>query len=156
MSKFMEEIELFIDEAIERRDLVLKYATQRLFDRVLTPVAKGGKMRADTGFLRASARVTLDNPVLELRENPTGNRPESERGIPIYTLDEGAINLTLNSAEWGQDIYMTFTANYAIPREYGACGDPGDFFVRGNTALWQEDVDWAVGVVKGNIDFDGN
>lgn len=143
MAGFGEQIDAWIGDAIERRDLVAKEAAQRQFERVLTPRAKGGNMRVDTGFLRASAKVSLDNPVLGLEENSAKGRSEDQKGVVIFPFDEGAISLTINRMEWGQTLWMVFSANYAKPREHK------DLFVRSSVALWQDDVDWAVNLVRG-------
>ena len=40
--------------------VLARMSTQDLVDEAQTPVAKGGKMRVDTGFLRASGQMSLN------------------------------------------------------------------------------------------------
>lgn len=145
---FSAQVADWVARSEEKLSLVVKFAAQDLFEDVLLPVGEGGRMRVDTGFLRASARVTLDNPILQQQDNPTGSRPKEERGIPIYSIDDGAINLVINRMKPGQTLFMTFTANYARHREYGVRGRSPDAFVSSHTALWQMYCDRAVQKVR--------
>lgn len=137
---FQAQVDAWCRETEERIDAVFKLATQELFYGTLKPVGEGGRMRVDTGFLRGGFTASLDNPVLESR-----SRPDSEG---TYSLDVGAISLTIASANIGQTVYGMFTANYARPREYGSRGKPGDGFVMTNAAQWQDYVDEAALVVR--------
>lgn len=134
MADFDVEVQAWVGQTKEDIETVFKIASQELFFAILTPVSQGGRMRVDTGFLRASFRVTLDTPVL---------RATANEGVS-YTFDSGPIALTINGASIGQTIFGTFTANYARFREYGAKGQPPDAFVMTNAARWDEFVNEAV------------
>lgn len=132
---FDAQVDAWVLETKKRLLAVFQVATQNLFFEVIKPVGAGGRMRVDTGFLRASFRASLDAPILQNNPNPGG---------VSYTADTGAISLTINQAEIGQTIYGMFTANYARPREYGSRGRPGDGFVMTNAARWQDFVNEAI------------
>jgi hypothetical protein len=83
------------------------------------PVAKGGNMQVDTGFLRNSFNVTLNAPDLRVTMNEGGGMGGS---IGDYAL-------TIASADLGDTIFGMFTANYAGYVHYGANGRPGRLFV---------------------------
>ena len=139
MGQFVDAVLEFNDKALERADLVLKYAAQDLSEDVTKPIYEGGRMRVDTGFLRASFRATLDVPILTAIEKPDGE---------YFAFDSAAIGLTINRMTMGQTLYLTFTANYARHREYGARGQAPDAFVRTYTADWQGYVNRAAERVK--------
>lgn len=129
----------WVRETKARQRAVFLDSTQTLFFDVLRPRAEGGQMRIDTGFLRASAQVSLDNPILRQEENPFSNPPE-ERGTVRVPFERGPIALTISGADAGNTIFMTFAANYARAREFGTRNSTGDMFVRSNTARWQDIV----------------
>ena len=142
MTTFVDAVLNFERGAIDDASRITKMATQALFHDVLRPVAKGGRMRVDTGFLRASARVTLHTPDLSQIKHPDPG------GETRYTMDDGAIGLTINRMRSGDTVYMMFTANYARHREYGANGQAPDMFVRFHTNQWQEYVNEAAARVR--------
>ena len=101
-------------------------------------------MRVDTGFLRASAEVTLNNPVLRLEDNPDDTA--------VYAFDPGPIALTIAGADAGDTIFMTFTASYARAREFGARGQAPDAFVAANVARWQDIVTASALKIQGQVE----
>lgn len=111
-------------------EAVFKESAQRVFQQVLLPVARGGNMPVDTGFLRASFRTTLNEPTMTLtfRKGPSGS----------FSLAPPA--LTIASARLGDTIYGVFTANYARYVEYGTSRMSGRGFVRLAAQQWQRIV----------------
>jgi hypothetical protein len=147
VTTFSADVDDWVNESKVRILTVFQEATQAMFYGVLSPVGGGGRMRVDTGFLRASFAVSLDNPILRVEKNPSPRRSDDGGGIK-FPFDSGPISLVINQADVGQTIYGMFTANYARPREYGARGKPGDGFVMTNAARWQDYVNEATLKVK--------
>lgn len=95
----------------ERLIAVWKATAQELGEAMTKPMAKGGRMRVKTGFLRASLMAsTSAMPSI----NPN-SRPE-EGGT--YSFSESSIQEAIIGAQLGQTIYLGFTAAYARPREF--------------------------------------
>jgi len=90
-------------------------------------------MRVDTGFLRNSlVASTQAMPRIDGSAQP---EPGS-----FYAGGDAAIALVVAGTKFGDDVYLGFTANYALPREYGANGQPPDAFVRSAAQNWQNIV----------------
>lgn len=101
-----------------RLTAVFREATQRVIEQAQTPVGEGGKLRVDTGFLRASGQASLTGW-------PSGpSRREEGNG----SFD---VNLVIAGARVGDTIYFGWTAEYARPREYH------DGFMRSAAQNWQ-------------------
>ena len=132
MQSFEAQVTDWVRETKARTRAVFLDSTQTLFFDVTKTRGEGGNMRVDTGFLRSSAEVTLNNPVLRQEPNPDDSA--------VYAFDSGPIALTIAGADAGDTIFMTFTANYARAREYGARGQAPDAFVAANVARWQDIV----------------
>ncbi|NHK29191.1 HK97 gp10 family phage protein [Parvularcula flava] len=137
---FTAQIDEWVKETRLRAETVTKVAADKVFAGVTTPVAQGGRMRVDTGFLRSSFEVTLNVPVDAVRYKP--------EDVDRFTFDPGEITLSLAGFELGDTIYGVFTANYARYREYGANGQPPDAFVRTEVLQWQDYVNEAVREVR--------
>lgn len=101
----------------------LQQATQAVINEANTPVAKGGRMRVDTGFLRNSLKANI------------GSMPSGASSAGNW--DDAEVVLTLTRLQPGQVFYAGWTANYARPREHH------DGFLRMATQKWQEQVDAA-------------
>lgn len=130
MSNFTAQINDWVGETNERIEAVFKKSTERTIEMMQRPVAKGGNMPVDTGFLRNSLQTSLNSPILAVLENP---------GIPV-AYDGQGITLTILGAEVGDTIYAVYGANYAGFVEYGANGRPGRAFVRQAAAKWKSTV----------------
>ena len=102
---------------------VLQQATQAVINDANTPVAKGGRMRVDTGFLRNSLKANI------------GSMPSGASSPGNW--DDAEVVLTLTRLQPGQVFYAGWLANYARPREHY------DGFLRMATQKWQEQVDAA-------------
>lgn len=107
---------------------VLQQATQAVINDANTPVAKGGRMRVDTGFLRNSLKAKIGS--MPSGTSAAGNWSDAE------------VVLTLTRLQPGQVFYAGWLANYARPREHY------DGFLRMATQKWQEQVDAAARQLK--------
>lgn len=107
-----------------RMESVAKESFQRLIEEAQQPVAKGGNMRVDTGFLRNSGVAAIGSIPIGPSVNPFTQKNES----PIW--DNSSTAAVINSLKIGQIIYFGWTANYAIHRENK------DGFVRRATQDW--------------------
>lgn len=103
-----------------RGDAVLRESAQRVIEVMQTPVAGGGNMPVDTGFLRASLQTSLGEPAAAITFNP---------GKAKVSYDDGAVNLVIAGAHLGDTISAVYSANYAIYVEYGSKGGAGRRFV---------------------------
>ena len=114
----------------KRFEATFKTSAQDMAEEITLPVAKGGRMRVKTGFLRGSL---MGSTAAMPKINPDG-RPPSDAEDESFGLDEGAIEAVIIGAQIGETIYLGFTANYARPREYK------DGFVEGAALNWQATV----------------
>lgn len=73
-----------------------------------------GNLPVDTGFLRASLKVTLGGDVPSLQDTPTGGK--------AVNYNEGQVELVLAGAALGDVITAAYTAKYARRIEYGFNG----------------------------------
>lgn len=106
----------FVMATVKRMRALVLQSTQELTDEIQTPTAKGGKMRVDTGFLRASGQLSLTGM-------PSGpgvgrKRKADDPEGPLYESEptDAAIAQIANF-ELGQTIFFGWTANYAKYRE---------------------------------------
>lgn len=104
---FSAQVDAFVAETTKRITALGKQSVVELIEEVQTPRAKGGKMRVDTGFLRASGQLSLTGM-------PTG----PERGDLDKKYTTAPIGL-VDLAGWrpGQTIWFGWTAHYAKYRE---------------------------------------
>lgn len=125
-------------EAIFRRSVVVLERTAQL-DR-----GAGGRLRVDTGFLRASLMAsTSQMPAI----NPAARPAEGQ----TYPYTGAEIEAVIASAEIGQTIYLGYTASYAAHREYGARGQAPDAFVRTAAQQWPTIVSQVESELKGRL-----
>lgn len=110
-----------------RLEAVIKTALQNMTTDMQTPVAKGGRMRVDTGNLRNSAGAAL---------NTTPSAGGSE-----YSQDATA--RVINSLQLGDSFSFGWSASYARARENR------DFFMRTAAQNWQQYIDTATAQVRG-------
>lgn len=127
------DVDDFVKESLLRLRALPLQATQYLIDNVQTPTGKGGKMRVDTGFLRASGHVSLIGM-------PTGP-VRGEKGQAYVWKEVDAI-VDLAGFQIGQTIYFGWTANYAKYRE------AYDGFLISGVQRWQEFVDRVCDEIK--------
>lgn len=104
------DIEDFVRETEERMLRLMVTSLQDVVINVQEPVAKGGRMRVRTGFLRASGRASLQG-------FPSGPSVRESDVLNSYTYDGEAVSATLNKMKFGDTFYFGWTANYAARRE---------------------------------------
>jgi len=129
-------VDNFVRKSKARTEAVWKESTKRLIFYIQTPRAKGGRMRVDTGFLRASGQASLTG----LPSGPA--RPDDGRtyhNVPDITV------VAIAKAQLGGKIWFGWTANYARVREYY------DGFLRGGVAEWKRIVGEVVRDLKARI-----
>jgi hypothetical protein len=107
----------FVLATVKRMRALVLQSTQDLIDQAQTPVAKDGKMRVDTGFLRASGQASLtgmpSGPGLGRKR--TADEPDD---TPLYeTQPVEAMITQISGFNLGQTIYFGWTAKYAKYRE---------------------------------------
>lgn len=120
---FSAQVDAWIAKSERLSMAVLQQATQAVINDANTPVAKGGRMRVDTGFLRNSLKAKI------------GSMPSGTATAGSWSDTE--VVLTLTRLQPGQVFYVGWLANYARPREHY------DGFLRMAVQKWQERVDAA-------------
>lgn len=120
-------------KAKKRNLVVFQQSAQDVISLMQTPVAAGGNMPVDTGFLRASLTTTINAPAQGYRSRPTDKYS--------YDWAEAEFVLTINKTKIGDSIYAVYLANYAWFQEYGSNGREGRGFVRLAALQWQKIVD---------------
>lgn len=110
------DMEAIVDRTDKKMLAVVRASIADTVNEMQTPVAKGGRMRVDTGFLRASGRASLEGW-------PSGNgqRP-ADAPVGQYTgvydnYDGQALNAVLLQMTYGDTFYWGWVANYAQYRE---------------------------------------
>jgi len=103
---FTAQVDDIIRNVEARMTALVRSSVNDVIEDAQTPVAKGGNMRVDTGFLRNSGMPSLNGM-------PSGpSRPESK--VPgSYTYSDYAARLVIANYQLGQTIYYGWTANYA-------------------------------------------
>ncbi len=106
------DIEDFIQASDKRMLALMRQSIQDVVENAQTPVFKGGRMRVDTGFLRASGSGSLNGM-------PSGPvRGESkERYAYDNGSSEGNVAFILAEMELGQPFFFGWTAAYSKYRE---------------------------------------
>lgn len=105
------DIDAFVQETEER---MLSVARQSLKDTIAdaqTPVAKGGRMRVDTGFLRNSGTASVGSWPSGDGKRPADAKPGQ------YVWDEGSLTRVLAALKLDDTFYWGWVANYARARE---------------------------------------
>lgn len=133
MASFSAQVSDWVRQTKGASKAVLKQSAQELVNEAQTPRALGGRMRVDTGFLRASLMAsTASMPKINPSAKP------AEGGTFAWT--EAEIAVVLAGADLGDTIYFGWTAAYAAHREFGARGQPPDAFVRSAAQKWPQIV----------------
>lgn len=101
---------------------VFKAAVQQVVHEAERTTSEGGRMRVDTGFLRASGKASLNGL-------PSG--PSRAENGQQYVKDDQAAELVLNRMPLGGTFWYGWTASYARAREYY------DGFLKGAASRWQ-------------------
>lgn len=117
MSSFTAQIKAFADRSKEKIEAVVKQSAQEVFSIAQTPIAQGGRMPVDTGFLRNSLVAELNGATVA-------------GGADAYTL-------AVAGMEIGDVIFGGWTANYARFQEYGTSTFAGNHFMLAAAQQWQ-------------------
>lgn len=113
---------------------VFRESFQRTVDIAQTPQGKGGRMRVDTGFLRASGAASLSG----MPAGPSRNESGAPVASPERFREDASVAVAIANLSIGETIYFGWTADYARYREYQ------DGFLRLATQRWQATVDEVV------------
>lgn len=136
--KFSSQVDDIIMQTEKRLIALARQSTQEVVDQAQTPAAKGGKMRVDTGFLRASGQMSLNGM-------PTGPvRPDNDE-VGGYDWRETTVVTTLAKLKLGTSVFFGWTANYAEHRE------TYDGFLASAVQNWPSIVDKVTRQIKGRI-----
>lgn len=127
--KFTAQVHEIIRKNSRLMTMVAQESTQRLIHRAQVPKAKGGKMPVDTGFLRASGRLSLTGV-------PTGPvRGDPNRGKDAYKSPD---SVEISGFKLGRSIFWGWTAIYARRQELR------NGFLSSPIRQWQKIVDGVV------------
>lgn len=138
-NNFVATVDDFIRKSNARMLAVAQTAIQSVIDDAQTPVAKGGRMRIDTGFLRASGQASLNG-------FPTGPDIKPPNAGPnTFAYQDQSATLVLAQMGLGDSFFWGWTANYAKYRE------AHDAFLDLAVQRWQEYVNAAVAEAKRRI-----
>jgi len=138
VKKFSSQVDDIIITTEKRLIALARQSTQEVVDQAQTPVAKGGKMRVDTGFLRASGQMSLNGM-------PTGPvRPDSDEPGE-YDWRDTTVVTTLAKLKLGMSVFFGWTANYAKHRE------TYDGFLTSAVQNWPSIVDKVTRQIKARI-----
>ena len=131
MGDFSNQIKKWGAKYERRLRAVGRGSVQEVVSIAQRPVGNGGRMRVDTGFLRASIQAGLG----AMPRGPTTNDGGygGKRKYPVGAQIDGtpvpAVLLQWDPAK-PIPLYIGWTANYARPREYK------DGFLRGAVQKW--------------------
>jgi hypothetical protein len=113
MGKFAAQVDSWVRQTQKRMVAVRNRAVELTIEDAQKPRAKGGRMRVDTGFLRASGQMSLGGM-------PTGPSRPADDAKP-FQYDDGnrvtPVTLILVQASLETKVFFGWTANYARPRE---------------------------------------
>lgn len=108
--KFKTDIADFIKVSDERMVALMQKSINDVVDIAQTPVAKGGKMRVDTNFLRHSGAGSLE-------KFPSGESHSDLREPNSHKYDGSSLMLVLSKMKVGDTFYWGWVAHYARYRE---------------------------------------
>jgi len=133
---FQAQVDRHIVNTEKRMNLVMKQSLQNTINEMQTPTAKGGKMRVDTGFLRASGQSSLNGM-------PTGpSRKPKDAKKDEFDWMKSDTTATIGKMKFGSTFFFGWTANYARARE------TYDGFMSSALQNWQQTVDKVVADAK--------
>lgn len=131
MGQFANKIREFGEEGRKRYRATARLAVQDTIEMAQRTIGEGGRMRVQTGFLRASVQGAINH----MPSGPSTNEDGGEYAPGTQVAGE-PIAVTL--AKWdptkGQVLFVGWTANYARPREHQ------DGFLRGAVEMWDVTV----------------
>lgn len=133
MKDLVTQIDTIVIKTKERMLAVVRQSISDVAKEAQTPVAKGGRMRVKTGFLRSSGIASLNSA-------PSGPRIGDK--TRTYSWTGETIASTLAKMKIGDVFYFGWTAHYAKYRE------AYDAFLETAIQNWQIHVDKAVAHFK--------
>lgn len=136
--QFKTDVEEFVQVSEKRMLALMRLSIQDVVDNANTPVAKGGRMRVDTGFLRASGAGSVEGM-------PTGPERGDKKEKNAYSYNDGAVIAVLGKMKLGQTFYYGWTAAYARYRELY------DGFLEGAIIHWDKIVAWNTDIIRERI-----
>lgn len=137
MARFSAQVSAWTRKCERRQRAVFQTSTQILARNVRRPVGRGGRMRVDTGFLRASLMASTS----AMPQISRDARPQDGR---TYAPDN-SVELVLLGLKSGDTLWLGFTAAYAGFRE------SRDAFVRTEAQRWPQIVDEATARVRRSV-----
>lgn len=112
------DIQAFVSKSEERLKDVVFNSIQDVVEAAQEPVAKGGRMRVDTGFLRASGRASTEGFPSGRSAKTAEELADTGKHLARFdTFDGQAVNAIINNMNLGDTFYFGWTANYAQYRE---------------------------------------
>lgn len=141
---FSASVDAFVQQSKERMEVMQRFALADMINDMQLTTEKGGLMRVDTGFLRASGRGSLESW-------PSGNGVKpADAPVGQYTgiyddYDGTALNAVLIDMKLGDTFYWGWIADYASTREVY------DGFMDAALQNWQIYVNTAVKRVKREV-----
>ena len=129
MKSFQVQVDDWIRASTERLEAVVKQSASDVIEDMQTPVAKGGNMPVDTGFLRNSLVVSIGAPHTGVRFNEAGTAGVAQ-----------PYEMAIAGYEAGDTLYGVYTANYASYVHYGVNGRPGRLFIDLAAQKWPQIV----------------
>jgi len=129
---FSAQVDDWIKKVKGLEEAIFLKSVEKTIEIAQTPVAKGGRMRIDTSYLRNSGTTTLNAPVATVTFN-------LNKDAGLNRDDSIAV---IAGADITDTIYFTWTANYARIREQK------DGFRLGAMQEWQTTVNQVVQSAK--------
>lgn len=130
MGEFTAQVDDWVLQSIIRMKVVRNKSIEMVVNDAQLPVGKGGRMRVDTGFLRASGQMSLNGmPTGPVRGDDDAKQFQYGDGSEITP-----VSLILARASLGTNLFFGWTANYAKARE------AKDGFLRLAVQRWPEFV----------------
>lgn len=139
MSNFGAQVEAMAKKYQSQMRAAMRESVQATVSLAQRIEAEGGRMRVDTGFLRASVNASVGAMPTGISVNPD---PKA-KGKVKYT-GEG-VGAAITRWQPGETLYIGWTANYARPREYR------DGFLRGAVEQWDGTVKSVAARIKQRI-----
>lgn len=133
---FQASVDTIIANTEKRMLMVMKQSLLNTINEAQTPVSKGGKMRIDTGFLRASGQASLNGMPTGPARKPTDAAPGA------YAYNPSEVEATIGKLKFGSTLFFGWTANYARYRE------AYDGFLISAMQNWQQTVNNVIAEAK--------
>ncbi len=129
-TKFSKAIEKFALDAEKRYRAIARTAAQAVVKNAQKTVGEGGRMRIDTGFLRASIAAAVG----QMPSGPSANDRDETYSVGSYVGENPAATFLRWDPNKGEILYIGWTANYARYRE------AHDHFLKLAVQRWDQEV----------------